>query len=255
MLDGFLPAVRIESSAVDRGSAMRQCVPPPSDRAPAARWCQPPAARCGAGCLGGAAPRAGLASRTPCPRAASRGAFAAGPASDVPAPWRQCSAASSGHRARGRRSVRSRAGCRGRRPPDGASCPTSLDLSDSSRFAPPFWRRHGKGINRGAAPIELGCIREPRAQEPVQLVPDACLLPFAPPSPAGGARSAAHLLGQPGPGASCPQDKDDAAQHVTVSDAGAASFGVSRGGRQQWFHNGPALVAHDRFGHHERCYQ
>ena len=79
---------------------MLRYVPRPRGSAPAANSGPCPAARCGAGCLGGAAPRAGLASHRPCPRATSPGAFAVGHVSGGPAPWRRCSPASSGHRGR-----------------------------------------------------------------------------------------------------------------------------------------------------------
>jgi hypothetical protein len=108
------------------------------------------------------------------------------------------------------------------------------DFPRSVGFAPvcaPFWRRHGKGSHRCAAPIELGRIREVREQNLVQLAPDASALPLAAPAPASCARSAAHLLGQPGPGDSCPQDKDDAAQCIPARDAGTVPFGLKRCGR------------------------
>jgi hypothetical protein len=77
------------------------------------------------------------------------------------------------NRARSRRSPGPRAGCRGRRPQDGASCPVCRDPFGSCPFLGPPRGRHRGGVQRGPVPVDAIGLGQLFEKHLVQPAPDS----------------------------------------------------------------------------------
>ena len=134
-------------------------------------------------------------------------------------------------------------------PQGGASCPGGRDRPDWRRFFRPLLRRDRTGVQGGTAPVKLLCIGQTLEQHPVQKLSHPCLLPVAQPSPAGHARTTAHLGRQQLPRRAGAQHKDDACEHRPVRDAWPSATRTQRCRRQQRLNFFPQFIAHQRLGH------
>lgn len=109
------------------------------------------------------------------------------------------------------------------------------------RFRRPFFG-DARGIERGAAPVNLPGIAEVIQQRAVKGVPHAGFLPVPQTPQAGHPRASPHLRRQHLPGNAGLQHEDAAGQRGTVGHMRAAVLGVGRFGRQQQGDDVPQIV-------------
>ncbi len=140
--------------------------------------------------------------------------------------------ASSSNRARSRRSPGPRAGCRGRRPQDGASCPVCRDPLGSCPFLAPRGRHRG-GVQRGPVPVDAIGLGQLFEKHLVQPAPDARLVPASQPAPARHPAPTPHLGRQVLQGDARLQHEQDPRQRRPVRHPGPSALGLRRLRREQ----------------------
>jgi hypothetical protein len=116
-------------------------------------------------------------------------------------------------------------------------------------FSRPPFGRHGRRVEARASPVDLARLPEAIEEHAVQPPPHPGLLPVAQPPPAGGARPAAHLLGEHLPGDARLEHEDDAGQGGPVGPPRPAALGPERLLGKQRLDGLPQLFAHQFLRH------